>query len=180
MEFRELRRLMRLPGGTGCNRARVFAAGKYQIIPITMFGSNKDANKNYLYDAGLWKQLGLTDTDKYTPEIQEKMFSQLLLNKASLGNYITAKNQGTIPQLSAAIQDLSQLFASMPTIKRADGSIVGNVELGTGNTGYYLDSVNSKPKAISIRQIAKIIVQTRINYSSAVPKDLPTYYTSPV
>jgi hypothetical protein len=180
IEFGELRRLMRLPGGTGCNRARVFAAGKYQIIPITMFGSNKDANKNYTYDAGLWKQLGLTDTDKYTPEIQEKMFLQMILNRTSLGNYLTAKNQGTLPQLSSAIQDLSQLFSSMPTIKRADGNIVGNVELGTGNTGYYLDSVNSKPKAISVRQIAKIIVQTRINYSGAIPKEYPSYYTSPV
>ena len=179
IEFGELRRLMRLPGGTGCNRARVFADGKYQKIPINMFGSNKDANKNYLYDAGLWKQLGLTDTDKYTPEIQEKMFLQVLLNRTSLGNYLTAKNQGTILQLSAAIQDLSQLFASMPTIKKADGSIVGNVELGTGNTGYYLDTVNSKPKAISVRQIAKIIVQTRINYSGAVPQEYPSYYTSP-
>jgi hypothetical protein len=104
----------------------------------------------------------------------------MLLNRTSLGNYLTAKNQGTLPQLSAAIQDLSQLFASMPTIKRADGNIVGNVELGTGNTGYYLDAVNSKPKAISVRQIAKIIVQTRINYSNDVPQEYPSYYTSPV
>jgi hypothetical protein len=179
IEFRELRRLMRLPGGTGCNRARVFAAGKYQIIPTTMFGGNKDANENYLYDAGLWKQLGLTDTDKYTAEIQEKMFLQMMLNKTNLGNYVTAKNEGTLLQLSAAVQDLSQLFASMPTIKKADGSIVGNVELGTGNTGYFLDAVNSKPKAISVRQIAKIIVQTRINYKNSVPKEYPSYYTSP-
>jgi hypothetical protein len=68
----------------------------------------------------------------------------------------------------------------MPTIKREDGNIVGNVELGTGNTGYYLDAVNSKPKAISIRQIAKIIIQTRINYSNTVPQEYPSYYTSPV
>ena len=173
IEFRELRRLMKLPGGTGCNRARVFAAGKYQIIPLTLFGGGD-------LTGGLWKQLGLTDTDKYTPEIQEKMFTQMLLNRTSLGNYLTAKNQGTLPQLSAAIQDLSQLFASMPTIKRADGNIVGNVELGTGNTGYYLDSVNSKPKAVSIRQMAKIMIQTRINYLGAVPNYIPSYYTSPV
>jgi hypothetical protein len=172
MEFRELRRRMQLPSSP-CDRNRVSAAGKYQIVPITLFGGGN-------LTGGLWKQLGLKDTDKYTPDIQEKMFTQMLLNKTSLGNYLTAKNQGTLSQLSAAIQDLSQLFASMPTIKREDGNIVGNVELGTGNTGYYLDAVNSKPKAISIRQIAKIIIQTRINYSNTVPQEYPSYYTSPV
>jgi hypothetical protein len=174
MEFGELRRRMLLPSNP-CDRNRILAAGKYQIVDITMFGK-----KDKGYTEGLWKQLGLTDTDKYTPEIQEKMFTQMLLNKTSLGNYVTAKNEGTLVQLSAAIQDLSQLFASMPTIKRADGNIVGNVELGTGNTGYYLDAVNSKPKAISVRQIAKIIVQTRINYKNVVPNYIPSYYTSPV
>jgi hypothetical protein len=172
MEFRELRRRMQLPSSP-CDRNRVFAAGKYQITPLTLFGGGN-------LTGGLWKQLGLKDTDKYTPDIQEKMFTRMLLNRTSLGNYLTAKNEGTLPQLSAAIQDLSQLFASMPTIKRTDGNIVGNVELGTGNTGYYLDSVNSKPKAISVRQIAKIIVQTRINYSNDVPQEYPSYYTSPV
>lgn len=181
MEFGELKRLMKLPGGAGCNRARVFAAGKYQIIPLTLFGDGD-------LTGGLWKQLGLTDTDKYTPEIQERMFLQMILNRSALGDYLTAKNEGTITQLSNAIQQLSQLFASMPTIKDEKGNIVGNVELGTGNNPYYLGALNNKLKAVSVRQMAKIMIQSRINYSgptiipfkSAVPNYIPSYYTSPI
>jgi hypothetical protein len=172
MEFRELRRRMQLPSSP-CDRNRVFAVGKYQIIPLTLFGGGN-------LTGGLWKQLGLKDTDKYTPDIQEKMFIQMLLNRTPLGNYLTAKNQGTLAQLSDAIQQLSQLFASMPTIKDQNGNIVGNVELGTGNAPYYSGALNNKPKAVSIRQMAKIMVQTRINYSGAVPNYIPSYYTSPV
>jgi hypothetical protein len=172
MEFGELRRRMQLPSSP-CDRNRVFAVGKYQIIPLTLFGGDN------LTD-GLWKQLGLKDTDKYTPDIQERMFIQMLLNRTSLGNYLTAKNQGTLTQLSDAIQQLSQLFASMPTIKDQNGNIVGNVELGTGNAPYYSGALNNKPKAVSVRQMAKIMIQTRINYSGAVPNYIPSYYTSPV
>jgi hypothetical protein len=174
MEFGELRRRMKL-SSTPCDRNRVFAAGKYQIIDITMFG-----RKDKGYTEGLWKQLGLTDTDKYTPEIQEKMFLQMILNRSPLGNYLTGKNEGSLQQLSAAIQSLSQLFSSFPTIKNEDGVVVGDVILGTGNAPYYVTpGLNSRPKAISVRQIAKIIVQTRINYVGSVPKETPTYYTSP-
>jgi hypothetical protein len=175
MEFGELRRRMKL-SSTPCDRNRILAAGKYQIIDITMFG-----RKDKGYTEGLWKQLGLTDTDKYTPEIQEKMFLQMILNRSPLGNYLTGKNEGSLQQLSAAIQSLSQLFSSFPTIKNEDGVVVGDVILGTGNAPYYVTpGLNSRPKAISVRQIAKIIVQTRINYVGSVPKETPTYYTSPV
>jgi len=172
MEFGELKRRMQLPSSP-CDRNRVFAAGKYQIIPLTLFGGGN-------LTGGLWKQLGLTDKDKFTPDIQEKMFLQMILNRTALGNYLTAKNQGTSAQLSDAVQQLSQLFASMPTIKDEKGNIVGNVELGTGNAPYYLGALNNKPKAVSVRQMSKILIQTRINYSGAVPSYIPPYYTSPV
>ncbi|WP_158677441.1 MIC19/MIC25 domain-containing protein [Chromobacterium vaccinii] len=76
MSISEVQKRQRLPVG---DKNRLFAIGKYQIIPTTM--------------ADAVKKLKLTENEKLTPELQEKIFSDYLIAKKrpQVKNFITGK-----------------------------------------------------------------------------------------
>ena len=166
---------------TPCDKRRVFAAGKYQVIPSVLFGRNWETDIN----GGKYKELGFAPTDLFSPENQEKIGDYFLLNSTvhpQIGKYIKGKNftKGDKAELEIAVQRLSQLFTSFPTIKNANKVIVGNIETGVGNKAYNTGGgVDSKDKSVTIAEVVKILIQTRINYSGDVPEYIPTYYTQP-
>jgi hypothetical protein len=167
LTFDELLKLSQLPDNAR-NLNRVFAAGKFQIIPSTM----EDAKKAF----------GFTGADRFTPENQEKMGEWLLLNGGTsrafgLGRYLRGDNAGSQKDLEDAIQAVGQIWASFPIIKDKNGKQVGFTANGVGNTAYYGGSgANPKTVKLTIRDIAKYMVQSRINYSGKLPSFIPIYY----
>ena len=160
----ELKKFQSLPQG---DINRVFAAGKYQVIPDTL--------------NTIQQGLKLTLSDKFSIENQEKIADYLLLSvrKTQIGNYLAGNNSGNITDLEKAIQGLGQEFASMPVIFSSNQQRVGDVVAGTGRAGYYGGKgANPTIAKIGIKEIARILIQTRINYSGKPPIFIPIYYTS--
>ena len=149
------------------NDQRVFAAGRFQIIPTTM-----DAIKS---------SLGLKGTDRFDPKTQERMGDWLVLeNRSALGNYIKGKNSGTAGELTSAIDSIGYIWASMPVvIKSGNRTKVGDVVTGAGQAGNYGGSGKNPSKAkVSIKLMANTIISARIAYSSKKPSFVPTYYNA--
>ena len=145
---------------------RVFAAGRFQIIPTTM-----DSIKS---------SLGLKSTDRYDPKNQERMGDWLVLeNRPALGNYIKGKNAGTAAELASAIDSIGYIWASMPVIKKSgkNGAIVGDVVKGTGQAGNYGGTGKNPSKSkVSVQLMANTIINARIGYCSKKPSFIPTYH----
>lgn len=95
MTLEELTRRQGLPSG---NPEKVFAVGKYQVIPPTM--------------SGAISQLHLDPTAKYSPEVQERIFSEYLIRskRPAIYNYIV---DGLGVSLHAAQKAASQEWASI-------------------------------------------------------------------
>ena len=167
LTFDELLRLSKLPDNQQ-NLNRVFAAGKFQVIPSTL----EDIKKSF----------GFGGTDKFTKENQEKIGDYLLLNGSTsrafgLGRYLRGDNVGNEKDLEDAIQAVGQIWASFPIIYDPSKNKVGFVVTGDGNTAYYGGSgANPKTVKLTIQDIVKYMIQTRINYSSKLPSFIPTYY----
>lgn len=148
------------------NPQRVFAAGRFQIIPPTM--------------ETIKSRLGLKGTDRYDPKTQERMGDWLLLeNRPGLGNYIKGKNAGTAGELISAIDSVGYEWASMPVVIRSGSNIkVGDVIKGTGQAGNYGGSgANPSKSKVSVKLMANTIISARIAYCSKKPSFVPTYYT---
>ena len=167
LTFDELLRLSKLPDNQQ-NLNRVFAAGKFQVIPSTL----EDIKKAF----------GFGGADKFTKENQEKIGDYLLLNSNTsrafgLGRYLRGDNAGSEKDLEDAIQAVGQIWASFPIIYNSSKNKVGFVVTGDGNTAYYGGSgANPKTVKLTIQDIVKYMIQTRINYSSKLPSFIPTYY----
>lgn len=79
---------------------QLWAVGRYQIIPPTMFDIAAKA--------------GLKDTDKFTPENQDKLGMYLLLNKRpNLGAYLKGTVPDTDANLKAAAMDVAMEWSSV-------------------------------------------------------------------
>lgn len=91
---------------------RLFAVGKYQVIPETL----KDAVS----------QLGISSGEKLTPELQDKIFNEYLLKskRREVANYISGKSDN----LEAAALALSKEWASVaaPGTGRSYYDKIGN------------------------------------------------------
>jgi hypothetical protein len=167
LTFDELLKLSNLPDNQQ-NLNRVFAAGKFQVIPSTL----EDIKKAF----------GFGGTDKFTKENQEKIGDYLLLNSNTskvfgLGRYLKGDNAGSEKDLEDAIQAVGQIWASFPIINNPSKKKVGFVVTGDGNTAYYGGSgANPKTVKLTIRDVVKYMIQTRINYSGKLPSFIPTYY----
>ena len=148
------------------NPQRVFAAGRFQIIPDTM---------NIIISA-----LGLRGTNKYDPITQEKMADYMLLYyRKSVGDYIRGKNAGSLNELSSAINSVGYEWASMPVVTKSEGGKVGNVILGTGQAGNYGGTGANPSKAkVSVKLMANTLISARIAYGSKKPTFIPTYYNN--
>ena len=145
---------------------RVFAAGKYQVIPDTL-----DIIK---------KGLNFTPNDKFSTENQEKIGDYIFLNiRKNTGNYLSGKNSGTEIDLENAIQGIGQEFASMPVIYSKTNQKVGDVRVGSGQVGFYGgQGANPSVSKLGVKEMARILIQTRINYSNKTPVFVPIYFNS--
>jgi hypothetical protein len=81
----------------GQERGQFFAVGKYQIIPKTMIEAKK--------------VMGLTGSEIFTPELQERIFSEFLIGskRPAIRDYITGKSD----DLEEAATKLAQEFSSV-------------------------------------------------------------------
>jgi hypothetical protein len=85
------------------DKKKVFAAGKYQITPNTL----KEAVST----------LGINDSDKFDPELQERIFNKFLIgSKRGRGAISEYLNSPTVPDEKLtrnALKQLSQEFAAV-------------------------------------------------------------------
>jgi hypothetical protein len=180
LTFEQLRQAMLIPedDSTPCDKRRVFAAGRWQVIPLALFGRNWRTDIN----GGQFKRLGFSPGDIFNVENQEKIGNYLLLDSSvhpEIGQYLKGKTvtKGNQADLEKAVQKLSQMFTSFPTIKNANGAVVGDVVTGTGNKAYNVGGgVDSRDKSVTVADVVKILIQTRINYSGDSPEYIPAYY----
>jgi hypothetical protein len=141
----------------------IFAAGKYQIIPLVL---SKAATK--LNIAG----------NLFDQNTQEQLGNWLLLTKRSnLGKYLKGNNSGTLAELEAAVQDVGQEFASLPIIYTSLARKVGDVSTGNGNKAYY-GGVGPNPSSVTtnVGTVVQAIIKSRIQYSMKSPSYIPPYY----
>ena len=98
-------------------KRELFAVGRYQMIPVTL----AEAVKN--------KRLGVSPTDLFSPETQEKLFMHLIYKRPYLIGYLTGKSS----DIDAAVNDLAREFASLPMTNgkgRYDDDKAGNKASG--------------------------------------------------
>jgi hypothetical protein len=141
----------------------LFAVGKYQTIPGTL--------KSAATALGLLNSL-------FDQATQEKIGDRLMLtSRPRLGSYLKGTNEGTIVELENAVQDLGQEFASFPIITKG-GTKYGDVVAGTGNKAYYGGS-GPNPDSVkkTVGDVVKMLIKSRIQFSSKQPSFIPTYYT---
>ena len=92
----------------------IFAAGKYQIIPGTMPGAVAAA--------------GLSRSDKFTPQNQDKLGMALIVNKRPyVGKYLRGEHN----DVEGAMLELAREFASMPDPN------TGRSLYGSGNKAFH-------------------------------------------
>ena len=153
-----LQRSYKNPLGKG----EIFAVGKYQTIPITLYS--------------IATKLNILDSlfDEVT---QEKIGDYLILNSRSeVYRYVKGTNGGSKKDLEDAVQGLGQEFASFPIITR-NGKSWGDVETGEGNKAYYGGSGPNPDKSkYQVKDIVIKLIQSRINYSEKNPSYTPSYY----
>lgn len=98
-------------------RKKIFAVGKYQMIPVTL----KEAVNN--------KRIGLDESALFSPQNQEKLFMHLIYKRPNLMAYIEGKSNN----IDTAVNDLAKEFASLPTTSgkgHYDGDKAGNKASG--------------------------------------------------
>lgn len=137
------------------NANRIFAVGKYQLIPDTF---------NAMVSA-----LGFNLNDKFNAEKQEKAGEWLIFKRrAGLKAYFDASSKGTEIQLQKAITDLGLEFASFPLYH------MGFINNNRSGNGIYEDAIgyNSKQAAyaggggnpseskICAQDVAKALIET--------------------
>tara|TARA_R100000008_G_C3585669_1_gene172050 strand:+ start:497 stop:1699 length:1203 start_codon:yes stop_codon:yes gene_type:complete len=79
---------------------RLFAAGRYQIIPKTMIGAVRLA--------------GLKDTDLFNEANQDKLGTALIKESKALKDYLDCKNGGSTSNLKSAHLAFAKIWASVP------------------------------------------------------------------
>jgi hypothetical protein len=148
------------------NDKRLFAVGRYQLIPNTL----KSAIE----------KLKLNPNQKLDKETQSKLGDWLVLEvKSNLGRYVKGINGGSKADLEDAVQALSNIFASFPCIK-LDGTNYGDVETGKGDRGYYSGKgPNPKKTKITVKDVVLVLIKTRVEYSDKSPSYFPSYYNGP-
>ena len=147
-------------------RGQAFATGKYQIIPNTLqsFLSRNPDFKSKLFNVENQEALG------------DYLFTQ---KRTSAGNYLLGKNEGSLKDLSDAVQDIGYEFASMPVIKLSNGTIVGDVANGSGKGAYYGgQGPNPSTSKVSVATMAIALVGSRIDKTGKQPSYIPSYYTT--
>lgn len=162
MSFQNIKSLQNISSES--DRRRVFASGRFQIIPSTM---------NILKVA-----LKFKDNDRYTPQNQEKMGDHMLLEfRYIVGNYIKGINKGSSIDLANAINNIGYEWASMPVVTKSGGELVGNVITGVGQIANYGGTGGNPNFAkVDIKTIANALIKTRIEYSGKTPIFMPKYY----
>ena len=169
LTYDQLRTYSNLPSS---DQSRVFAAGRYQVIPKTMKGITSRSQWTYNFGPG--------KSGVYDKKIQEKFGEYLILStRKGLYKYIKGENDGNRQDLEAAIQSTSQEWASIPTIKDKNGSIVGSLDCPTCNRAYYVGTPPNKDYTrVSIGTIANTLIKSRIQYSGKKPSYITPSYNN--
>lgn len=145
------------------NDKRLFAIGRYQLIPDT-------------FKAAV-KALNLNSNQKLDKETQSKLGDWLVLNKrTNIKKYIVGENEGSQKNLEDAVQALGLEFASFPIITKKS-TVHGYVTTGEGSSGYYGgQGPNPSKTKITVKDVVIALIKTRVEYSNKPPSFFPTYY----
>lgn len=138
------------------NPNRLFAVGKYQIIPETM----KEAVNNLKID---------TKTTRLTPEIQEDIFNRYLISgkRKAVKNFLSGKSN----DIDAAVLDLAKEFASIGVprdVYRGKRLIVKGKSYYSGKGG---NKASNSPEVIAEMLIK--IREKNLNIASVDNKKAP-------
>ena len=115
---------------------RLFAVGKYQMVPETL--------------AEGVKKLGISTSERFTPELQERFFTEFLAGKKrpAIGNYIRGKSEN----IDAAINSAAYEWAALQL---------------TSGRGYY-DKVGTNHASISPDRVKAVLVKARTRYQELI------------
>lgn len=141
----QIQELQKLPKG---HPDRLFAVGKYQVIPSTL-------------EAAV-KALNLSPTTKFTPEIQERIMRQYLLRGKKRGIYSFITKENVTPQdLENALMQSAMEFASVGVPRAINGKAKGQ--------SYYAGTGNNKA-SISPQTMEAALIAQRKRYQELVAK----------
>lgn len=81
------------------SNGQLWATGRYQIIPSTL--------------NGLVTSLGLSKSDKYNKQTQDRMGYELLVERKAIKDYITGENEDTKENLERATLEVAKIWSSV-------------------------------------------------------------------
>lgn len=152
-----------------CNNFdRLFAIGRYQIIPNTLKG--RLTNYKPLLDSNF----GPGKSGKFTKEIQELTGESLLLGykQKGLSDYLLGKNSGNQADLEQAIQGCGQEWASFPVCWSdvEQTTRVGSVDSPESNVAFYGGSgANPSFSKVCIGTVAETLILSRRQFTGGNP-----------
>jgi hypothetical protein len=130
---------------SGTDSSRMFATGKYQTVIATL----RDAKA----------ALSLAGTEKYTAELQERVFAEFLFKKAGGGRL-----NGFVRNGSGSVDDAQYAAAKeWASIAAPAGRTVSDGRVSDGNLSYYAGAANSasSESTVALRQMLIEIDQSR-------------------
>lgn len=135
---------------SGTDRRRMFAVGRYQMIPTTL--------------AMAKEKLGLTGDELFTPELQDRIFREVLIPKAGGGALarFLSEGIGTVDQAQYAA---AKEWASVAVPKGLRTSKKSGYRISDGTMSYYGGAANgaSMRETHSLRKFLFQIQQQRNN-----------------
>lgn len=114
------------------------ATGRYQFMPKTLFGGIDPETGQFA--PGLKQQMGLTGSERFTPELQDTLALQLLKNRG-----LEQWQKGTLSD-QGFMNNLAHEWASLPNVS-------------TGRSQYDKDGLNKS--LVTVPQVGKMIEEAR-------------------
>lgn len=139
-----------LQAGTPASGRKLFAVGKYQMIPDTLKAAQKDLN--------------LSDGTLFTPQLQDYMMTNYLLKKKqgpAIHDFVTGKSNN----IQSAQMALAREFASIGSPYTGRDPVTGKAV--RKDVSYYAGSGGNKA-SMSSAQSGQLLQQARATYQSAI------------
>lgn len=137
------------------SNGQLFAIGRYQIIPNTL--------------KGIQKTLNISDSSKFSKEIQDKMGYGLMRGRTNLKNYLDGKLEDSKENRQKASLDMSKIWASIGVPYPVNGKSTNESYYPNDKASIKTELIQDKLQELrknltKVSEPEKKNIDTKINY----------------
>lgn len=137
------------------SNGQLFAIGRYQIIPNTL--------------KGIQKTLNISDSTKFSKEIQDKMGYGLMRGRTNLKNYLDGKVEDNKENRQKASLDMSKIWASIGVPYPVNGKSINESYYPNDKASIKTELIQDKLQELrknltEVSEPEKKNIDTKINY----------------